>query len=344
MNIVTRGLLLCLLGWSISFNAQAVPPIAYDGWTVTSGTIDASSLCTGTITCTTLSSEDGFLQQKVVDSATNTKYIRMIMTEPGQTGDPALTGVSADLEYTYETYTPVLTNDECNSAIVTNFGQDCQGVAAKMVIREVAEDFESVAELQRNFPKGLDYPNYADMYNMKLSQVLGSVDPDFGSDFLFIKYSKWECGIGGGGCGGYGEVGHILDINQDVFTGDTDTGDTAREAFAYREMGGFVGRDNVGCTFFNQCDPMLTASSMTLGGNAVNWGTSDYISTTWMAETSNDGAQNGINYQTVENRTTSASAFERSLAFLDLAGPAAGTVIDPFDWDANFGSQPQLTE
>ena len=342
MNHIVRSIILSIL-LCITLDVQAVPPVAYDGWTITNGTIDASSLCTGTITCTTLSSEDGFLQQKVVDSATNTKYIRMIMTDPGETGDPALTGVSADLEYTYETYTPVLTNDECNSAIVVNFGQDCQGVAAKMVIRDVADDFESVAELQRNFPKGLDYPNYADMYNMKLTQVLGSVDPDFGNNFLFIKYSTWECGIGTG-CSGYGEVGHILNIDQDVFTGDTETGDTAREAFAYREMGGYVGRDNVGCSFFNQCDPMLTASSMTLDGNTVSWGTSDYISTTWVAETSNDGAQNGLNYQTIKNNTTSSSAFERSLAFLDIGGPAAGTVIDPFDWDANFGVQPQLTE
>ena len=343
MKTIARGFSLLALS-IMAFPANAVPPIAYDGWTITNGTIDASSLCTGTITCQTLTSEDGFLQQKVVDSATNTKFIRMIMTDPGETGDPALTGVSADLEYTYETYTPVLTNDECNSAIVVNFGQDCQGVAAKMVIREVAEDFESVSELQRNFPKGLDYPNYADMYNMKLSQSLGSADPDFSNNFLFIKYSKWECQFGFP-CDQYGEVGHILNIDQDVFTGDTATGDTAREAFVYRDMGGFVGRDNTGCTFFNQCDPMLTASSMTLDGNTVSWGTSDYISTTWIAETSNDGTQNGINYQIVDNNTTSASAFERSLAFLDITGPASGTVIDPFDWDANFdATAPQLTE
>lgn len=342
MKAVVRGLFIALLG-CISAVAYAVPPIAYDGWVVSGGTIDASSLCTGTITCQTMVSEDGFLEQKVVDTSNNTKFIRIIMTDPGEDGDPTLTGVSADLEYTYETYTPVMTNDECNNAIVTNFGQDCQGVAAKMVIRDVSEDFEAVSELQRNFPKGLDYPNYADMYNMKLTQSLGSVDPDFSNDFLFIKYSKWECNVGFP-CDGYGEVGHILNIDQDVFTGDTATGDTAREKFAYRDLGGFVGRDNVGCTFFNQCDPMLTASSMTLDGNTVSWGTSDFISTTWVAETSNSGAQNGFNYQKVENDSTSSSAFQDSLAYLDMSGPASGTVLDPFDWDSNFGTQPQLTE
>jgi len=238
-RLLPRGVILGTL-LSLSNITSAAPPLAYDAWTVTGGVIDATPLCTGDITCKTLSSDDGFLQQEVSNAATGTKYIRILMTEQGGVdGDAALSGASADLAFTTETYTPFLSNSECSTAVanggeIANF-QDCQGVAVKQVIRDLGRNFESIAELQRNFAKTAE-GNTVDMFNIDLAQSI--TDVEFIADFAKTSYTWWECGPGG--CNGNDVIGGKLDINQDVLSGEP--GDTTtKQQFAHRVREGWQG-------------------------------------------------------------------------------------------------------
>ena len=69
----------------------------------------------------------------------------------------------------------------CRTA--TNRGQlslqDCQGVAIKQDVRELASGFETTAEVQRDFAKSNE-PNLADQFNLKLSQTIDTVDATTG--------------------------------------------------------------------------------------------------------------------------------------------------------------------
>lgn len=327
----------------------AAPPMAYDAWTITAGAIDANALCTGDISCKTLSSDDGFLQQQVSNSATGTKYIRVIMTDAGGvSGDPTLTGASADLAFATETYTPYLTNSECNTAVsigteIAN-PQDCQGIAAKQVVRDLSRNFESIADIQRNFAKSAE-GNTVDMYNVDLYQSIS--EADFFTDFTKTNYSYWECGFSG--CNNNTVIGGRLDINAEVLTGDP--GDTTtKQKFAHRVREGWQGRQSGG---WFMSDPVTTPGSLTLGGVTVDYGQggggfgpapADDIVMTWLAENNN-----GFAYQSVENLSGTSTtgnnfAEERLLINInDPSGPPVGTVIDPFDWDpTNFGAAPSL--
>jgi hypothetical protein len=74
----------------ISGIASAAPPIPYDGYTVTNGVINAP--CPA-ISCTTLVSDNGFLERQVKTGSGT--YIQFILTDIGVSGDPAQAAFSA---------------------------------------------------------------------------------------------------------------------------------------------------------------------------------------------------------------------------------------------------------
>ncbi len=285
---------------------MAASPVGYDGWSVTNGNIDTTASCTG-VTCTTLTADNGFLQQEV-DTGTY-KYIRLILTDPGASGNPT------QLAYTSESLIPFA---------VAGAGFQ-QGLAAKQVIRDAADGFESIAEVQKADFKRLGSATPADMFNIRLSQTTAQATTT--SSFNYVNYTA----------SGFPDtntvIGHKTDITFSVLTGDP--GDTTKKTvFDYRER---AGRDGQGNVFFGGSNPISTAGSTTLNGTTVSWADTSAVSSTWIAQSDvlKAGAA-GFVYQGAANLTTSATANEFAL---DVPEPAS-----PFDWNAtttaNFGPAP----
>jgi len=328
----------------------------YDGWKVTGGVIDSSASCTapGVSSCKTLSQDNGFLQEEVLlDNGQH--YIRVLMSEANATGDPALSGTSANLAFATETFTPFLTNSECSSIAGTlpNGFQDCQGLAAKQVVRDLAAGFESTAIVQRNFPKSLSEPNLDGAFNIDLSQTINSIVPATGLAFLsgfdYSQYTSWECGISGS-CSGGTEIGKKMDLSETVFLDPFDA--TKKQEFRQGLRDGWKGRQSGG---WFKSDPIVATDSLSLGGRTINGTTTgtptsfswsdtsgfskkaNSIKTTWVASNLVDG----FNYQdfTLNDGTTVTSDKE---LLLDTQGQS-GALLDPFSWPsnpANFGPKP----
>ena len=369
-------------GWILSVSilaalstipAFAAPPqmgagYNYGGWTVTNGVIDTTASCTapGVTSCKTLSRDDGFLQEEVLlDNGQH--YIRLIMTDGGVTGDPKLAGASANLEFASEGFTPFLTNSECNAVAGTlpNNFQDCQGLAVKQDIRDLASGFENTAIVQRNFSKSNE-PNLADQFNIKLSQTIDTIDAAtglaFNNGFDYTEYSYWECAISGS-CNNSTLIGKTLALRSTVFLDPLDA--TRKQVFRQLDMSGWKGRQTGG--FFRSAPIVDTGGatdSITLGGRTVNgqttgtpttfswnsapsgggwggWGgggtkVAHAIKTTWVASNLIDGFdyQNFTLTDGSSGATTSASQ-----SLLDTQG-LLGNVVDPFAWAPSMGPQP----
>ena len=356
----SRSILVSLLWLGVMATCgpvQADPPqlganYNYDGWTVTNGVIDSTPSCSAAgVTCKVLSQDDGFLQEKVIlDNGQH--YIRVLMTDPGATGDPTLTGASADLAFASETFTAFYTNAECTAAGINP--QDCQGLAAKQVVRDLASDFESTAIVQRNFAKS--FASTTDgQFNIDLDQVIDTVDPGTGlvfkSGFHYTQWTYWECDPSGN-CNGSTPIGSALDLSEAVFTDPLDA--TKKEEFRQHVREGWKGRQSGG--WFSS-DPVVVTDSVTIGGRTINgattgtpttfswsdtsggWGgaVANDIKTTWVAANTVDG----FVYQSFEltDGSTSVTTSDNEL-MLDMQG-LTGTPLDPFDWTApNFGPAP----
>ncbi len=370
----TRGLLSCLLA-TVSLGAVAAPPqmggnYNYGGWTVTNGVIDTTASCTaaGVTSCKTLSQDDGFLQEEVLlDNGQH--YIRIIMTDFGATGDPRLAGAAANLAFASEGFTPFLTNTECSAIAGTlpNNFQDCQGLAVKQDIRDLAGGFENTAIVQRNFSKSNE-PNLADEFNIKLSQTIDTIDSAtglaFNDGFDYTEYSYWECTISGS-CNNNTPIGKKLGLRSTVFLDPLDA--TRKQAFRQVDLSGWQGRQSGG---FFKSGPVVdtggATESITLGGRIVDgrttgtptifswnsspssggggwggwWGggskVAHSVKTTWIASNLIDGFdyQNFTLTDGSSGTTTSASQ-----TLLDAQG-LLGDVVDPFAWAPSLGPRP----
>lgn len=357
MNPASRKSLLCLALVLISAPAFSAPPqmganYNYGGWTVTNGVIDTTASCNsaGVTSCTELVADNGFLQEEVrLDNGQ--KYIRLIMTEPGVTGDPSLSGASANLEFANEGFTTYLTNSECNAVAGTlpNTFQDCQGVAIKQDIRDLAAGFETTAVVQRDFAKSNETPSLPDMFNIKLSQTIDTIDATTGlgfqTGFDYTQYTYWECQISGN-CNNNLQIGKSVAQSSTVYLDPFDA--TKKQEFRQIDANGWAGRQN---GFFQSTPVVDTAGateSVTLGGRTVNgvttgtpttfnWNsgsgffkTANAIKSTWVASNVVDG----FDYQ---NFTLNGNSANQVL--LDPAGQN-GDLIDPFAWTPSMGVQP----
>lgn len=316
------------VGLATSLQVFAGPPVSYDGWTVGAGTINGTAYANGVIdttascsvsgiTCTNFAEEQGFLLQEV-NNGTRT-FFRIIMTDSDASGNPQLTGSSANLSYASETFTPfAFTGDPlCQGAAA----QDCQGLAEKLIVRDLNLGFESQSLIQRNFAKSNE-ALLDDMFNVDFQQTLTSTDPATGLDvsdaFSYRSWTHWECTDVN--CGNNTVVGYEQELSQSV-----ETAATTKQELVQVSSGGYKGRQ---AGFFMSTPVRTAGGDMTLEGDTVFWNDTDEIRTMWFAS---DTSGNLVS-QTVENISTGASAAEQQFG---------ASSLDPIDWDVTaFGTPP----
>lgn len=319
----------------ISSAVTAAPPVNFDGWTASSGTIDTSLSCGGVgVTCQTLSEDDGFIQEKII--VDDYEYIRLIVTDPGADGG------AADQAFVSEAFVPFAFKDEGIS----------QGVAAKHVIRDVAEGFTDQAEVQRGMMRFRD-PGMRDqndlpsentpaeeMWSVRLTQSFDR--DDLISTFEYTNYTEMAASFPAATPDTNNVIGYSMSISQEVRLNPDGTADidpNASQGFEHRQSSGIMGNLQVqfpGTNYFASA-PLTPAGDMTLGGDTVSWGTNATVSTNWLVQSNLfDNNSAAIRYQNVTNHDSGATASE-------LSTGAAATPATPFDWhEPTFGTEPSF--
>jgi len=319
--------LLCMAG-----NVFAGPPVNYNGWSATSGTIDTTASCSAAgITCTTQVQDDGFLIEEV--KTADYTYIRFVVT------DPTATGATTDLNFAAETFIPFAFQGDGIS----------QGVASMQVIREAATGFESSAELQRAMMRfsnpamadfGVTIPPTApeDMYTIKLSQTISDAANGYADTFDFTGYTAFATASNMNPDSDV-TIGSIMDITQRVDIGEAIDPASKQQYFEQKRRMGITGNIETepfpSNGYFVEGTPLSTANNLTVGGTNVTWADGDEIVSTWLAQESIMSDTTALTHQVIENRTTSAIGFETDIS--------ASMPASPGTWEpVNFGTAPSL--
>jgi hypothetical protein len=322
---------LITLGFSTIFApgfVLAAGPLAFDGWTTNAaGTIDTSVSCASKpgVTCKTLSSDKGFLQQEV--KTPDYTYVRMIVTDPDGAGGPAGKAFAA------ETFIPFMTASSNGST---------QGIASKQVVRDAVDGFTDQAEIQTgmmrfNNPAMFGFTPPAsptpatDMFKVRLSQTFDK--PEYQSTFNYTDYTAFasvpsttpDTDI---------VIGHTLEMSQTIPIPSAPNA-TAKQLFVHKQAGGYAGNSlpppfPFGGTYFAS-EKITSAGSATLNGKTISWADADTISTSFVAENTSSLATTA---QALTNVTTSTSA---SQTLTNVATPTSPAV-----WPAIFGTAPSF--
>jgi len=319
--------LLCMAG-----TVFAAPPVNYDGWSATGGTIDTTTSCsTAGITCTTQVEDNGFLIEKV--ETPDYTYMRYVVT------DPNATGATADLDFAAETFIPFAFQGDGIS----------QGIAAKQVIREAASGFESSAELQRAMMRFSDPAMITfgdpipatvadDMYTIKLSQTISDPTNGYADTFDFTGYTAFATAPNLNPDSDT-TIGSIMDITQRVDIGEAIDPASKQQYFEQKRRAGVSGNTVTepfpSNGYFVEGTPLSTANNLTLNGTNITWADGDEIVSTWLAQESIMSDTTALTHQVIENRTTSTIAVETDFSAPMPASPSA--------WEpVNFGTAPSL--
>ncbi|ALP52500.1 hypothetical protein Tel_04690 [Candidatus Tenderia electrophaga] len=318
----------------VSGMVSAAPPVNFDGWTASSGTIDTSLSCGGVdVACEVLSEDDGFIQEKVI--VDDYEYIRVIVTDPGADGG------AGDQAFVSESFVPFAILDEGIS----------QGVAAKHVIRDAAEGFTDQAEIQRAMMRfrdpGMRDPNdiqvatpAEEMWTVRLTQSFDR--DDLKSTFQFTNYTEMPSTPIFLVPDTNNVIGYSMSISQEVLLNPDGTAaidPNAAQGFEHRQSSGVMGNALISFPnngFFASA-PLTPAGDMTLGGDTVSWAQMQTVSTNWLVQSDLfNGDTAAIRYQNVTNHDTGATASELSTGV--VATPAT-----PFDWhEPTFGTEPSF--
>jgi len=319
--------LLCITG-----SVFAGPPVNYDGWSATGGTIDTTVSCsTAGITCTTQVQDDGFLIEEV--KTADYTYLRFVVT------DPNATGATTDLDFAAETFIPFAFQGDGIS----------QGIAAKQVIREAASGFDSTAELQRammrfsnpamaNFGVTIPPTIADDMYSIKLSQTISDPTNGYVDSFDYTGYTAFAT-VPNMNPDSDTTIGSIMDITQRVDIGEPIDPASKQQYFEQKRRAGVSGNTVTepfpSNGYFVEGTPLSTANNLTLNGTNVTWADGDEIVSTWLAQESIMSDTTALTHQVIENRTTSTIAVETNFSATMPASPSA--------WEpVNFGTPPSL--
>ncbi len=323
--------LLCMAG-----SAFANPPLVnFNGWSANAGAIDTTASCSAAgITCTTQVQDNGFLIEKV-ETADYT-YLRFVIT------DPNATGATSDLEFSAETFLPFAFNAGPTAGI-------SQGISSLQVIREAATGFESTAELQRSMmrlenPAMIDNTTVLeptppeDMYSIKLSQTITDEENGYADTFDYLGYTAFAT-LPNMNPDSDVTIGRAMEITQQVAIGESNDPSATKQTFQQKRRMGVSGNSIANpfsnTNYFVEGNPLSSANSMTLGDATVTWADGDEIVSNWLVQEDIMSDTTALVHQTIENKTTGASAVQTDIS--------ASLPATPFAWEpVNFGTEPSI--
>ncbi len=344
------------------------PPVDYGLWSITNtsgeAVVNDSSPCATdpNWTCLDIAKEDGFLYQQIT-TPDNETYMRTVLVDPGVGSGDATT-----LPFSNETYTPMKTKGVntagdwiLGTSNPSTLGLAGQGLAARQIMRDNANGFETTVELQNGFARAVmgtndgfsspDDPIYhwcettnpgdpaaaatcaqdlaEKAWSVKIEQfVTDRTNPAenlFDSEFSLINYN--EINTAGAGTGGLQTAqlrGQLIDIAQGV----TDVPSGEKQKFDLRNRWGRVGYEWSCGGFFVTCEPYnLTDGD---GGNPlvldtmnVTWNATDRIKALWMGSDMGGGLTNGEFILTSASVNDGAPVRELSLDTPPVAPPSS---------------------
>ena len=175
----------------LSGTGGAGPSIAFDGWTVSGGSIALTSTCPVGAVCETLVMGDGFVQRSVTTLAGH-KYFQTIITGANATGDPAVAAFDAG-SIGFSAASPGISDGFSNETFVR---VGVNGIAAKL-------DFAFDDRGLYTFPP-FSGPSWFDRASLAYSSAIntgwaqgGAADPTLVLSQAFNTHAV--PGVGGGG-------------------------------------------------------------------------------------------------------------------------------------------------
>lgn len=286
-------------------------------WSASGGTISG---CPSGATCTTLVSEDGFLQQQV--ELGGTTYFQTVVTDSGVTGN------DANLDFASETFVEQISGGSANG-----------GVLGRLTVNSVdggGNGMTSQADLATgNFAGG---SGAGILINQAVTDGGSSstANDDFSSTLLLNRQLDTDGN----------QTGTDLALAQDVGLdlSGSQTGDFDKTSFALRRVSGSAS-DTAGSVTL----PTGAGSTTTFGGT-LSWAAGDDVIVTWVGQRiSIDPNLLGTQfagYQSVQNLGNGISAppSPNLIDTFDFGGIDPG----PWDWDSGsglentFGTAPSL--
>ena len=262
------------------------PPIDYGQWSIVGGTVNDTACTDPNVDCTPIASEDGFRYELI--TTPNGQFTRTIMTDPG-----GLSGDETSLEFSTESYTPLLTRASTSGDSALPDGSVAQGLAARQIVRDAAGTMESLAEIQRGFARAV--PSFGGVsssgqlgevlsdqaWSTKIQQRLSqtSAGGTLTSGTNILTYTDLPSGPAGS-IETNQVRGQIVDVWQDLT--DSSTGTT--QSFDHRERSGDTGWAFFCLNPFVPCPPSITNGgtvNMT-NGESVTWAAGDAVTGTWI--------------------------------------------------------------
>ena len=293
----------------ISFSAGPVP---FGGWVVNSGSVDTSQTCNNVnVECKTLAVDDGFAYEEV--TINNYKYLRLVLT------DEQASGTADSVGFFTETFMPF--------ALVAD--GDKQGIAARQVVRDPADGYELVADIQKGSMRLENVAAAEDMFSAKISQSISKAD--FSANFENRTYTQFATNPSAGSRDTDAVIGRKTDIDQTIKV-DIDK----QQRIVSRKREGVQGTTATSWSdgFYFVKEAITTGGSVNLGAENVSWIAGDAIRSTWLVQDNNVPDENAIaiSTQTFENLSSQVQAND---ILMNISTP-----LDPFVWDTDLGVAP----
>ena len=305
--------------------ALAVVPVAvqaaptFDGWSVTTGTINAASgsyCTTAGVVCDPLVSGNGFLQQQVTDNGV--VYIQTIITDTGASGAPGAGLPFSDESFIRQGATTGIMDRQQSAESTASFS------------------FSNAATLFTGWAAAFIPAGQA---NMNINQSFTDAgNTAFTGDGLFNSFVMNINQTSGGVV-----TGKSMSLRQDLGLGDgTSNNANDTQSFVVEQRTGDLLPAGTGS---------LTVTNPDTGAVTVAWAAGDDVLLAWLGQkvctgdTTNCASASPtlsfFGFESVTNATTPASGSTSSQTVTDVSDGAGG-INAPYDWDAIFGTAPTL--
>lgn len=292
MSLVAAG---CIGGLTVGQAFAGGPPIAFDGFTVSNGTITADCPLTPDgvqAICTDGVSDNGMLQREIVVPGGNHQgaYLQFILTEPGVSGDASGDYFSAEHGSLY------FSNEDFIRQHHRGGGITSRNVILESEFTDPGTEQRFVSEHTYNYGWPQDAPNpWIDSYQ-EISTVDYSADP---LNPVETFSSSADMVFGAGSFDTYGSL---------VFKQTVGLGGADLQKFQFDKKAGFA-------------NPF--AGSATLPGGSVDWDMFETVTAMWVGQSLNGDSpadSQAMGRTRYENRTDGTDVRYTSLTDAEAAG------------------------